>query len=61
MILKMLGPQGVITVRADFQGTAECFQAAIQTALTIRPPVALPAQANSRLEEENLTIPSNED
>jgi hypothetical protein len=25
MILKMLGPQGIITVRADFQGTAECF------------------------------------
>jgi hypothetical protein len=25
MILKMPGPQGIITVRADFQGTAECF------------------------------------
>jgi hypothetical protein len=25
MILKMLGPQGIITVRADFQGAAECF------------------------------------
>jgi hypothetical protein len=25
MILKMPGPQGIITVRADFQSTAECF------------------------------------
>jgi hypothetical protein len=25
MILKMLGPQGIITMRADFQGVAECF------------------------------------
>jgi hypothetical protein len=25
MILKMLGPQGIITVRADFQGVVECF------------------------------------
>jgi hypothetical protein len=25
MILKMPGPQGIITVRADFQGTVECF------------------------------------
>jgi hypothetical protein len=60
MILKMPGPQGVITVRADFQGAAECFRGAIQTALTVGPPVSLPAQANSRLEEENLMIPSNE-
>jgi hypothetical protein len=29
MILKMLGPQGIITVRADFQGPAECFRVAI--------------------------------
>jgi hypothetical protein len=42
MILKMTGPQGVITVRADFQGATECFWGAIQTALTARPPVALP-------------------
>jgi hypothetical protein len=27
MILKMPGPQGIITVRADFQGAAECFRA----------------------------------
>jgi hypothetical protein len=60
MILKMSGPQGVITARADFQGAIECFRGAIQTALTVGPPVALPAQTNSRLEEENLTIPSNE-
>jgi hypothetical protein len=60
MILKMSGPQGVITMRTDFQGAAECFRGSIQTALTVGPPVALPTQANNRLEEENLTIPSNE-
>jgi hypothetical protein len=55
----MLGPQGIITVRADFQGAAECFQGAIQIALTVGPSVALPTQANNRLEEKSLTIPSN--
>jgi hypothetical protein len=60
MILKMPGPEGIITMRTDFQGATECFWGAIQTALTARPPVALPAQANSRLEDENFTIPSNE-
>jgi hypothetical protein len=29
MILKMPGLQGIITVRADFQGAAECFRVAI--------------------------------
>jgi hypothetical protein len=29
MILKMLGPQGIITMRADFQGATECFRVAI--------------------------------
>jgi hypothetical protein len=43
MILKMPGPQGVITMHADLQGAAECFWGAIQTTLTARPPVALPA------------------
>jgi hypothetical protein len=38
MILKMSGPQGIITVRANFQGAAECFRVAIQAALTIKPP-----------------------
>jgi hypothetical protein len=60
MILKMPGPQGIITVRADFQCTVECFWGAIQTALTARPPVALPAQADGKLVDENFTIPSNE-
>jgi hypothetical protein len=60
MILKMLGPQGIIIVRADFQGTAECFRGAIQTALTTRPSTALPTQANTRSEGEDLTIPTNE-
>jgi hypothetical protein len=36
MILKMPGPQGIITVRADFQGAAECFRVAIQVALTTK-------------------------
>jgi hypothetical protein len=38
MILKMPGPQGIITVCADFQGAAECFRVAIQAALTTKPP-----------------------
>jgi hypothetical protein len=37
MILKMPGPQGIIAMRADFQGAAECFRVAIQAALTIKP------------------------
>jgi hypothetical protein len=36
MILKMPGPQGIITVRADFQGAAECFRGAIQATLTTK-------------------------
>jgi hypothetical protein len=60
MILKMPGPHGNITRRADFQGTTECFWGAIQTALTTGPPVALTTQDGGRLEDENFTIPSNE-
>jgi hypothetical protein len=60
MILKVPGPQGIITVHADFQGAAECFRGAIQTALTARPLVALPTQVSGRLKDENFTIPSNE-
>jgi hypothetical protein len=59
MILKMPGPQGIITVRADFQGAAECFRVAIQAALTTKPLVTSSAQANSK-PEEDLAIPSNE-
>jgi hypothetical protein len=33
---------------------------AIQTTLTVGPPVALPAQANGKLVDENFTILSNE-
>jgi hypothetical protein len=40
MILKIPGPQGIITVRADFQGAAECFRGAIQAALTVGPSTA---------------------
>jgi hypothetical protein len=60
MILKMPGPQGIITVRTDFQGVVECFWGAIQTVHTVGAPIALPTQANGRLEDENLTIHSNE-
>jgi hypothetical protein len=59
MILKMPGPQGIITVRANFQGTAECFRVAIQVALTTKPPMTSSAQANSK-PEGDLAIPSNE-
>jgi hypothetical protein len=50
MILKMPGPQGIITVRADFQGAAECFQVAIQAALTTKPSTTSSEQANSKPE-----------
>jgi hypothetical protein len=59
MILKMPGSQGIIIVRADFQGTAECFRVAIQAALTTKPPTTSSAQANSK-PEEDLVIPANE-
>jgi hypothetical protein len=59
MILKMPGPQGIITVRANFQGAAECFRVAIQAALTTKPPTTSSAQANSK-PEEDLAIPANE-
>lgn len=32
-MLKMLGPQGIITVKADFQTLMECYLGAIQVAL----------------------------
>jgi hypothetical protein len=60
MILKMPGPQGIITVRADFQGSVKCFQGAIQASLTAGPPTTPLAQSNTSLEEEGLTIPTNE-
>jgi hypothetical protein len=59
MILKMPGPQGIITVCADFQGAAECFRMAIQAALTTKPSTAYSTQANSK-PEEDLAIPTNE-
>jgi hypothetical protein len=60
MIHKMPGPQGIIAVRADFQGAAKCFRGAIQTALTSGPSVALPAQVDGKLVEEDFAIPSSE-
>jgi hypothetical protein len=59
MILKMPGPQGIITMRADFQDAAECFRGAIQAALTTRPPTTSSMQANTK-PKEDLTIPTNE-
>jgi hypothetical protein len=55
----MPGPQGIITVRADFQGAAECFRVAIQAALTTKPSATSSAQANSK-PEEDLVVPANE-
>jgi hypothetical protein len=52
MVLKMPGPQGIITVRADFQGAAECFRVAIQADLTTKPPTTPSAQVNSKPEED---------
>jgi hypothetical protein len=59
MILKIPGPQGIITVRSNFQGAAECFRVAIQAALTTKPSETSSAQANSK-PEEDLTVPANE-
>jgi hypothetical protein len=59
MILKMSGLQGIITLRADFQGAAECFQVAIQATLTTKPSATSSAQANS-WPEEDLAVPANE-
>jgi hypothetical protein len=59
MILKMPGPQGIITVRVDFQGAAECFRVAIQTALTTKPSETSSAQAISK-PGEDLAVPANE-
>jgi hypothetical protein len=59
MILKMPGPQGIITVHAGFQGAAECFRVAIQAALTTKPSTTSYMQANSK-PDEDLTVPANE-
>jgi hypothetical protein len=59
MILKMPGPQGIITVRANFQGATECFRGAIQAALTTGPPTTSSVQADTK-PKEDLTIPTNE-
>jgi hypothetical protein len=59
MILKMPGPQGIIIMRADFQGVAECFRVAIQAALITKPSATSSAQANSK-PEEDLVVPVNE-
>jgi hypothetical protein len=55
----MSGPQGIITVCADFQGAAECFRVAIQAALTTKSSTTSSAQTNSK-PEEDLVVPPNE-
>jgi hypothetical protein len=59
MILKMSGPQGIITVHTVFQGAAECFRGAIQASLTAGPPSVSPVQTDTK-PEEDLTIPTSE-
>jgi hypothetical protein len=59
MILKITGPQGIITVHAGFQGAMECFRGAIQVALTTKPPTTSSVQANTK-PEGDLAIPANE-
>jgi hypothetical protein len=59
MILKMPGPQGIITVCADFQGAAECFRGAIQATLITKPPMTSSTHANTK-PEEDLAVPANE-
>jgi hypothetical protein len=55
----MPGPQGIITVRADFQGAAECFRGAIQATLATKPPTTSSVQANTK-PEGYLAVPANE-
>jgi hypothetical protein len=59
MILKMPGPQGIITVCADFQGAAECFRVAIQLALTAKP-LAVPSTLANSKPQEDLAVPASE-
>jgi hypothetical protein len=59
MILKMPGPQGIITVHADFQGAMECFRGAIQAVLTAGPSTTSSTQADTE-PEEDLAMPANE-
>jgi hypothetical protein len=59
MILKMPGPQGIITMRADLQGAAECFRGAIQATLTAGPSTTCSTQADTK-PEEDLAMPANE-
>jgi hypothetical protein len=59
MILKMPEPQGIITMRADFQGAAKFFRGAVQAALTTKPPMTSSVQANTKPEEDH-AVPANE-
>jgi hypothetical protein len=59
MLLKMPRPQGIITVRADFQGAEECFQGGIQTALATRTSMAPSTTNDNTPTRDDLTIPTN--
>jgi hypothetical protein len=62
MMLKMSGPQGIITVKADFHASMECYRGAIQTALASSTSVAqkhMIIEANM-LPQDDLPIPATE-
>jgi hypothetical protein len=58
MMLNMLGPQGIITMKAHFQASTECYRGAIQTSLASSTSVAhkrLIAEADT-LSKDDLSI-----
>jgi hypothetical protein len=58
MMLNMLGSQGIITMKADFQASMECYRGAIQTSLSSSTSVAqkrLIAEADT-LSKDDLSI-----
>jgi hypothetical protein len=58
MMLNMLGPQGIITMKADFQASTECYRGAIQTSLASSTSVAqkrLIAEADT-LSKDDLSL-----
>jgi hypothetical protein len=62
MMLKILGPQCVVTVKADFRGSVECYRGAIQMALASNTSVAqkqLLAEART-LPKDDLSVPTME-
>jgi hypothetical protein len=60
MILMMPGPQGIIIVHTDFQGTTKCFRGTIQMALTDGPLMAPSTLNDNTPTGDDLTISTNE-